>query len=83
MWVIKALNLVGPVIKLLGQPPPINQEIIDALVANPDMSSGKAQAELGYTPRALRQTVEDIFDWYREEDIIAKERARRKAKQKQ
>jgi dihydroflavonol-4-reductase len=83
MWVIKALNLVGPVIKLLGQPPPINQEIIDALVANPDMSSGKAQAELGYTPRELRQTVEDIFEWYREEDIIAKERARRKATQKQ
>ena len=66
-------------IKLLGQSPPINQEIIDALVANPDMSSDKAREELGYSPRALRQTVEDIFTWYQEEDIIAKERARRKA----
>jgi dihydroflavonol-4-reductase len=79
LWVIKALNLAGPLIKLLGQPPPINQEIIDALVANPEMSSDKAASELGYSPRPLRQTVEDIFAWYAEEDIIAAERARRRA----
>ena len=78
MWLIKGLNLIGPLIKLLGQSPPINQEIIDALVANPDMSSDKAKEELGYAPRELRQTVEDIFEWYQEEDIIAKERARKK-----
>ena len=79
MWVVKALNVAAPLIKLLGQTPPINQEIIDALQANPDMSSDKAKRELGYAPRTTRQTVEDIFDWYTTEDIIAKERARRKA----
>ncbi|MDG1483933.1 MAG: NAD-dependent epimerase/dehydratase family protein [Myxococcota bacterium] len=79
MWVLKLLNAASPLIALLGQSPPINQEIIDALIANPDMSSDKAAAELGYSPRPIRQTVEDIFRWYETEDIIATERARRKA----
>ncbi|MFT5681542.1 MAG: dihydroflavonol-4-reductase [Myxococcota bacterium] len=78
MWVLRGLNVVGPLIKMLGQPAPINQEILDALAANPDMSSAKAGTELGYSPRPIRQTVEDIFAWYADEDIIAKERARRK-----
>ena len=80
LWVLKGLNIVAPIIKLLGQSPPINQEIIDALVANPDMSSDKARTEIGYSPRPIRQTLEDIFAWYTDEDIIAKERARRKAR---
>ena len=45
------------------------------------MSSDKAKKELDYSPRPYRQTVEDIFQWYEDEDIIEKERARRKAAQ--
>ena len=79
LWFIKFLNTIGPLIRVFGQVPPINDEILDALTANPEMSSDKAVQELDYSPRPYRQTVEDIFTWYEAEDIIEKERARRRA----
>ena len=53
------------------------QEALDALRANPDMSHNKATTELGYSPRPVHETLNDIFDWIQTEDILKKDRAQK------
>ena len=78
-WFVNLIVTMTPMLRALGQKPPVTREALDALRSNPDMSHAKATRELGYQPRSPEETVEGIFAWLKEEDIIAKERARRKA----
>ncbi len=80
MWVLEVLHKISPVLKLMGQRPPVTKEALDALKANPDMSHAKAASELGYSPRPVEDTVHSIFDWLRDEDILAIEEAERLAR---
>ncbi|MCB9663443.1 MAG: NAD-dependent epimerase/dehydratase family protein [Alphaproteobacteria bacterium] len=80
MWFLRVLYRAGPVLERMGQRPPVTKEALDALTANPEMSSAKAERELGYTRRPVEDTVRGIYAWLEAEDIVAKERARRKAK---
>lgn len=41
---------------------------LDVIVSNCLMSSEKAQREIGFRPRPLRQTLEDAIGWYGEAD---------------
>jgi len=44
---------------------------LEILVNSPvNISNAKAKKELGYKPRPLEQTLEDTFDWYKENDFI-------------
>ena len=80
-WLVNTLAAMGPMLRALGQRPPVTKEALDALRSNPDMSHAKATRELGYQPRPVEETLSGIFEWLQAEDIIAKERARRKAAQ--
>ena len=77
-WLVNTLAAMGPVLRALGQKPPVTKEALDALRSNPDMSHQKATEELGYQPRPVEDTLRGIFEWLDAEDIIAKERARRR-----
>jgi dihydroflavonol-4-reductase len=78
-WFLNTLHALGPVLKAMGKRPPVTQEALDALRANPDMSHDKATRELGYAPRSTDETIDGIFAWYEAEGIIDKEWARKQA----
>lgn len=80
LWVLRALYAAGPLLRLLGQKPPVTKEALDALLANPEMSHAKASAELGYAPRPIEETVSAIYQWLKDEQILERESAARKAK---
>jgi len=75
--VVNLLADAGPVLNAMRLRAPVTSEALDALRSNPDMSHEKATRELGYAPRPVEETVADIFAWLEDEDIVAKERARR------
>jgi dihydroflavonol-4-reductase len=78
-WFVNTLSALAPVLKMMGQRPPVTKEALDALRANTDMSHAKATEELGYQPRSTEDTIDGIFAWYADEDIIDKEWERKKA----
>jgi dihydroflavonol-4-reductase len=78
-WLLNGLHAIGPILSALGQRPPVTKEALDALRANPDFSHAKATEELGYQPRSVQETIDGIFAWYADEDVLAKEKARRDA----
>lgn len=80
MWFLEVLHKASPLLKLLGQRPPVTQEALDALKANPDMSHAKATEELGYQPRPVEETIQGIYTWLADEDILAKDKAARAAR---
>jgi dihydroflavonol-4-reductase len=43
---------------------------LDVINSNCLMSHGKARCELDYSPRPLRETLEDTVRWFREERMI-------------
>jgi dihydroflavonol-4-reductase len=78
-WFVNLIVSMTPMLRALGQKPPVTREALDALRSNPDMSHAKATRDLGYQPRSPEESLKGIFAWLKDEDIIAKERARRKA----
>jgi dihydroflavonol-4-reductase len=52
--------------KMTGKQPLYTTESLYALRANRAISHDKATRELGYSPRPLRETVEDALRWFRE-----------------
>ncbi len=79
-WFVDGIVAASPLLRRLGQKPPVTREAVDALRANPDVSHAKATRELGYQPRPIEDTVRDTFAWYAEEGILAKEKAARAAR---
>lgn len=79
LWVLRALYAAGPVLRLLGQKPPVTKEALDALLANPEMSHAKATAELGYAPRPVEETVAAIYQWFADEKVLEREQEERRA----
>lgn len=78
-WFVNALASLEPLLNAMGKRPPVTKEALDALRANTDMSHAKATQELGYAPRSTEETIDGIFGWYEDEDIVNKEYARKKA----
>ena len=76
------LVALAPLMRMAGVKIPVTKEALDTLRCNPDMPHHKAAEELGYQPRPIEETVRDILAWYEDEDILAREKARReKARQ--
>jgi dihydroflavonol-4-reductase len=81
-WFCNTLVAVAPLMRMMGAKIPVTKEALDALRCNPDMPHDKATQALGYQPRPIEETVKDILAWYEDEDILAREKARReKARQ--
>jgi nucleoside-diphosphate-sugar epimerase len=80
MWFLELLHRAGPLLKRLGQRPPVTEEALDALKANPRVSHAKATEALGYRPRPVEQTIADIYTWIEGEDILAKDAAAKAAR---
>jgi dihydroflavonol-4-reductase len=56
--------------RLLRQPPRLTGESLSALRGNRDVRGNKAEAELGYRPRPIAETVADIYRWYAEAGVV-------------
>ncbi len=57
--------------RMLGQRPLYTSESLEALRANRDISHARASAELGYAPRPIERSVEDIYSWFRARGMLA------------
>lgn len=64
-----------PYIKLYGKltktPPLYTRESLDTLLrSNTCITARKAEADLGYVPRPLEETLRDQFEWFKERKFI-------------
>lgn len=48
-----------------GRPPPVDPYRMQVFGGHHLFDDGKARAELGYKPRALRTAIQECYDWYR------------------
>jgi len=65
MWLARmAAPLATAVGRMRGSEPLFTSESLNALRSNRDIVRTKAEQELGYTPRPLRESVRDIYDWF-------------------
>lgn len=71
MWVARmGAPLVLLAARLTGTRPLITPEAMGALRANRRVDSGKAAEELGHRPRPVRESVEDIYAWFRSRGML-------------
>lgn len=56
--------------RLSGTRPIFTTVSLDTLVSNRNISHQKATAELGYTPRPIRETLRDTLQWFRDNGFI-------------
>lgn len=57
--------------KLTGRPPVYTNVSLDLLNSNNRfVSSRKAQTELGFNPRPLEETINDTYNWYKENNYL-------------
>jgi dihydroflavonol-4-reductase len=55
-----------------GTQPLFTPESLRTLAADPIVSSAKAGRELGYTIRPTRETVADLYDWFRSAGMLSR-----------
>ena len=72
-WVLKGLLPVFRLqSKMNGKPPLFTRESLTALVdSNPNISSAKAERELGYIKTPVRQALKETVDWFRESGMLS------------
>jgi nucleoside-diphosphate-sugar epimerase len=56
--------------RMTGNRPLYTSASVRALSSGQDVSHDKAARELGYTPRPLRQTIVDTFEWFHESGYL-------------
>lgn len=56
---------------LTGREPTLTPEAVALLMNNPRIASDKAERELGYKPGALREMLEESFNWLRDEGLLS------------
>jgi len=65
MWLAQmAAPLLTALAELLGTRALFTWVALDALSSNRHISCAKAAAALGYSPRPLRDTLVDTFQWF-------------------
>ncbi|NQT67751.1 MAG: SDR family oxidoreductase [Actinobacteria bacterium] len=70
-WLAKTAGIFTPVYyKLANKTPRFTIYSINTLQSNSYISSEKASKELGYNSRPVRKSIEDTFDWFRENKIL-------------
>jgi dihydroflavonol-4-reductase len=64
LWLVKAACIFTPAYyRITGKTPRFTSYSIDTLHSNSFISHRKASEELGYSPRPIRESIEDTFRW--------------------
>lgn len=67
LWLVKGLSRIFPLYyKFTGKKPLFTSYSIDVLNSNSKISSSKAQNELNYLPRPIKESIRDSVDWFNE-----------------
>ena len=70
-WLAKTAGIFTPVYyKLANKTPRFTIYSINTLQSNSYISSEKASLELGYKTRPVKKSIEDTFEWFRENKIL-------------
>jgi dihydroflavonol-4-reductase len=70
---LKSISFLIPVYYwATRQTPLFTTYSLDVISSGCDMTSAKAERELGYTARPFRETVEDAVSWFREQGMLEK-----------
>lgn len=64
--VVKACAKIAPLFYAAARKTPvITPDTVKVMLSGKKISCDKAQQELGYLPRAIKQTIKDTVDWYK------------------
>ena len=67
LWIVKAISSGSPLYhKFTGKEPLFTSYSIDVLNSNSKISSSKARNELGYSPRPIKESINDSVKWFKE-----------------
>ena len=67
----KILTLFTPLYyNITGREPRLTRYAILTLISNSFISNKKARCELGYSPRPIRESIKDAFEWFKENDRL-------------
>jgi len=58
------------VASLFRTKPWVNREMVAGIEMQKRYSSDKARRELGFFPLGLRETVQQTFDWYKQQALL-------------
>lgn len=70
-WLVKCVSKVTPVYyKLTNNKPLFTSYSIEVLNSNCDISSAKAQKELNFSPRPIKESIKDSVEWFKENKYV-------------
>ncbi len=70
-WLAGAAGMVSPLYYWLARKTPrFTYYTIDTLRSNSYISHEKASRKLGYSPRPIRESINDTFEWMKENEIL-------------
>ena len=71
-WLFKAmLPLIKLHAKLTGQPLQLTKEVLQVLIeGHQNISTAKAERQLGYTKTSPEQTIKDTIEWFKREQMV-------------
>jgi len=71
IWLVKTAGMCTPLYyKLANKTPRFTYYSVNTLLSNSYISHGKASRELGYEPITIKESIEDTFEWLRENKIV-------------
>lgn len=67
LWLVKGVSKISPLYyKLTGKEPLFTSYSIDVINSNSKISYVKACNELGYSPRPIKESIQDSVEWIKE-----------------
>jgi dihydroflavonol-4-reductase len=71
LWLARWASVFTPLYcRITGAKPKLTPYSVHTVTSNCQISSEKAQRELGYRPRALTQSIADTLKWFLEHDYL-------------
>lgn len=70
MWMARFIAIFSPTFyRLTHWKPRFTPYALATILSNSRISHAKAQRELGYTPRSIKETIYDTVQWLREASL--------------
>lgn len=71
IWLVKTAGICTPLYyKLANKTPRFTYYSVNTLLSNSYISHEKASRELGYKPITIKESIEDTFEWLRENKMV-------------